>query len=133
MKATMKRACTSLVLSFMLLHSLVFTGYAQAAMISTQNAVQQQQVSYEKQELLSALERAEVQEKLVAQGVDVQAVKDRVAVMTAEEIRTINDRLNDMPAGQDLIGALVLVFLVFVITDMLCATNIYSFVNCVNR
>ena len=133
MKVRMKRACTSLAMSLMLLHSLVFAGYAQAAMISTQNAVQMQQESYQKAELLSALEEQQVQEKLVELGVDVEAVKDRVAVMTADEIRTMNAELGDMPAGEGLISALVLVFLVFVITDMLCATNIYSFVNCVNR
>ncbi|MDX1693939.1 MAG: PA2779 family protein [Ketobacteraceae bacterium] len=133
MKFSVKRALTSLTLSLMLLHSLVFAGYAQAAMISTQNAIQYEQQSLQKAELLSALEKQQVQEKLIALGVDVDAVKDRVAVMTAEEVRQMNSELNEMPAGQDLIGALVFVFLVFVITDMLCATNIYSFVNCVNR
>lgn len=133
MSLNIKKAFTSLAMSLMLLHSLVFAGYAQAAMISTQTALQLQQESYQKAELLSALEQEQVQQKLVDLGVDVDAVKDRVTVMTADEIQTMNNELQNMPAGQGVLGALVVVFIFLVVTDMLCATNIFSFVNCINN
>jgi hypothetical protein len=33
--------------------------------------------------------------------------------------------------GQDVVGIIVLFLLVFIVTDLLCATNIFSFINCI--
>lgn len=133
MKSHTKRAWTSMVLTFVFIHTVIFSGVAQAAMVTTPQAMSIQQQQFDKAQLISALDNQQVQDKLTALGVDIEHAKERVAMMTPEEIRKANQQLESMPAGQDLIGALVLIFLVFIITDMLCATNIYSFVNCVNK
>ena len=49
--------------------------------------------------------------------------------MTDAEISELNKRLADMPAGGDAVGVIILLFVIFVITDMLGATDIFPFIH----
>ena len=62
-------------------------------------------------------------------GVDADQVKQRVAQMTDQEVATLNQRVGDLPAGGDVLGVVLLVFIVFVITDAIGATDIFPFVH----
>ena len=53
--------------------------------------------------------------------------------MTDTEIMQLNERLKDMPAGEGAAGIILVVFIVFVITDMLGATDIFSFIRPITR
>jgi len=79
--------------------------------------------------LLENLEREQVRSQLSQLGVDADAVKERVAQMTDQEIATLNERLGDLPAGGDVLGVIVLIFVVFIITDAIGATDIFPFVH----
>ena len=49
--------------------------------------------------------------------------------MTDAEIAQINQRLSSLPAGSSsVVGAILIVFIVFVITDVLGATDIFPFI-----
>lgn len=102
---------------------------AYATMVGTTTALQEAQHSVERAELLAMLDREEVQSQLQTMGVDAEAAKQRVAAMTDEEVRELNAHLAEMPAGGDALGIIVLLFVVFVITDMLGATDIFPFVH----
>lgn len=106
---------------------------ASAAMTSTGSVLDQQQRSVERAELLEMLDRASVQAQLQELGVDAEAAKQRVAAMTDEEIRQLNGHLAEMPVGGDVLGVALVVFIVFIITDMLGATDIFPFVHPINR
>ncbi|MFA5529295.1 MAG: PA2779 family protein [Thiohalomonadaceae bacterium] len=104
-------------------------GVANAAMIGTPAILSEQQMSVQRDQLLDVLERAEVQQKLAELGVDPQQAKARVAALTDEEIQTLNARMAEMPAGGiDALGAVVLVFLVLLITDIAGFTDVFPFV-----
>lgn len=105
---------------------------AQADFVATQTAVEEAQLSYQKSDVMQALQTEQVQEKLVALGVDPADVEDRVAAMTADELSQINMHIDDMAAGGDALGIVLTLFIVFVVTDALCATDIFPFVNCIN-
>lgn len=100
----------------------------QAAMISTPDIIQSQQSDYDRAQLSSMLDRDDVQEKLVSMGVAPELVQERINSMTDFEIAQLNEQINDMPAG-GILGAIVLIFVVFVITDAIGATDIFPFVN----
>lgn len=100
---------------------------AQAAMISTPDVIQSQQSEYDREQLSDMLDRQDVQEKLLAMGVSPETVQDRINHMTDFEIAQLNEQINDMPAG-GILGAIVLIFVVFVITDAIGATDIFPFV-----
>ncbi|WP_292759635.1 MULTISPECIES: DUF6627 family protein [unclassified Methylophaga] len=99
----------------------------QAAMISTPDIIQSQQSAYDREQLSSMLERDDVQQQLLSMGVSPDTVQERVNSMTDFEIAQLNEQINDMPAG-GILGAIVLIFVVFVITDAIGATDIFPFV-----
>lgn len=101
----------------------------QAAMIGTDTLLQQGQSQFDRQQLVQMLERGDVQQQLVALGVDVADAQLRVAQMTDNEVQLLNARLGELPAGGDVLGLVVLVFLVFVITDVIGATDIFPFIH----
>lgn len=99
----------------------------QAAMISTPDIIQSQQSAYDREQLSSMLERDDVQQQLLSMGVAPDNVQERVNSMTDFEIAQLNEQINDMPAG-GILGAIVLIFVVFVVTDAIGATDIFPFV-----
>ena len=105
---------------------------AQAAMVGTGEAVAQQQLSVDRAELKAMLDDQEVQAKLASLGVSQDQVEQRIDSLTTDELADFNSQLDDAPAAAGVVGIIVLFLVIFIITDMLCATNVYSFVNCVN-
>jgi len=101
----------------------------QAAMVGTQQVVQAEQSRVDRAQLLAALEREDVRSQLEAMGVDQAMAAERVAAMTDAEIAELNQRIGELPAGGDALGVILVIFLVFVITDVLGATDIFPFIN----
>ena len=83
--------------------------------------------------MLTMLDDQDVQKKLVSMGVDRDQVEKRINGLTAAELAQFNQQLDQAPAGDGVVGVIVLFLVIFIITDMLCATNIFNFVNCTNR
>jgi hypothetical protein len=103
--------------------------------VSTSEVLASEQVRVDRAELKAMLATGEVQEKLASLGVDPEQVEERIDNLTAEELSEFNQALDESPAGAGVggvVGVIVLFLLVFIITDMLCATNVYNFVNCIN-
>ncbi len=100
----------------------------QAAMIGTDTLLQQEQLQFDREQLVQLLDRGEVQQQLVAMGVDVADAQRRVVQMTDSEVQQLNAQLGELPAGGDVFGLVFLVFLVFVITDVIGATDIFPFI-----
>ena len=103
---------------------------AQAAMIGTNEVLQQHQQQVDREQLLSMLDEQGVQEKLVSMGVSRDQVESRINSLTPAELAQFNQQLDQAPAGAGVVGVIVPFLLIFVITDMLCITNIYTFVKC---
>lgn len=108
---------------------------ANAAMIGTGEVLAEQQQQVDRQQLLSMLDEQDVQEKLLSMGVDRSQVEDRINSLTSAELAQFNQQLSEAPAGAGggVVGIIVLFLVIFIITDLLCATNIFSFVKCINR
>ena len=121
----------SLVMAVLIAMATTFSTTANAGMVGTGEIIQQQQVELDRQQLLNMLEKQEVQEKLAEMGVSKDQVADRIQNLTPTELADFEQQLAEAPAGQDVVGIIVLFLLVFIITDMLCATNIFSFINCI--
>ena len=81
-------------------------------------------------EMLQMLDRADVQQALQARGVSPDQVKARVAALSDDEAAQVAKQLESLPAGGDggaIIGALVFIFIVLLITDILGFTKIFPF------
>lgn len=82
----------------------------------------------QKGELASLVQRADVQARLQALGVDPREVEARVAALSDEEAAQLAARLEELPAGgTDVLGVLLLVFLVLLFTDIMGWTKIFPF------
>ncbi|MNF45025.1 hypothetical protein D3C85_284800 [compost metagenome] len=105
---------------------------ANAAMIGTVEVLAEQQQQVDRQQLLSMLDDQGVQDKLQAMGVERSQIEGRISSLTGAELAQFNQQLQDAPAG-GIVGIIVLFLVIFIITDMLCATDIFSFIKCINR
>jgi hypothetical protein len=76
--------------------------------------------------------REDVQNQLQAEGIDPNEALTRVATLSDAEIRQIAARIDSMPAGQGvaeaLISALLIIFIVLLITDLVGLTDVFPFV-----
>jgi len=101
---------------------ICFTGTSQAAMIATPT---------DRSQLLGVLERVEVQNQLQAHGVSIEQAKARIAALTDAEAAQLAAQIDSLPAGGDAVGALItavlIVFLVLLLTDILGFTKIFPF------
>jgi hypothetical protein len=101
----------------------------QAGMIGTGHLLAAEQGRLDRASLSSLLEREDLQQQLAALGVDVNDARNRVAGLTDAEVARINQRLAELPAGGDVLGVIVLIFVIFVITDVIGATDIFPFIH----
>ena len=122
--------CISIILSITLM-SMSFTS-AQAAMISNDQVINHLQHNSARTELLQTINRANVKEQLLNMGVKAADIESRIKLMTHEEIAQLNQQIDELPAGGDVLGVLLIIFIVFVITDVIGATDIFPFIKPVN-
>lgn len=124
------RILSPLLIAFLVLGSLPVAAAApQSAspLVSTQDALQADQVRSDRERINALLARQDVQEQLLAQGVDPADVEARVAALSDEEVSQMADHLDDLPAGASVVGALVLIFVILLVTDILGLTNVFPF------
>lgn len=108
--------------------SVSFQQAALAGIVSTEELVDEQLVLAEKQRLIQLFASEQVQSQLVAMGVDAADARQRLDNMTDEEVLEFSARMDEMQAGSGVIGAVVFVFLVLLITDLLGLTDVFPFV-----
>jgi hypothetical protein len=82
----------------------------------------------ERDRVKSFLDRADVQAQFQSYGVDPQAARARVDALTDSEIDKLASQIDKLPAGgADVLGVLLIVFIVLLITDILGFTKIFPF------
>lgn len=121
----------SFVMAIMMAFGTVWASSASAGMVGTGELLTDQRVDLDRQSLLDMLERDDVKEKLADMGVSQEQVEQRIQNLTPEELSAFEQQLAEAPVGEGVVGIIVLFLLVFIITDMLCATNIFPFINCI--
>jgi hypothetical protein len=95
-----------------------------AAMISTDTAM----AGTERGRIGSFLDRADVRAQLQARGVDAAQVKARVGALSDQEAAQLAADIDALPAGgADVLGVILVVFLVLLLTDILGFTKIFPF------
>lgn len=125
-----QKRCLLAIVALCFLGGQVMT--AQAAMVSTWSLMEEQQLGTEQEQLKGYLAQEEVKDKLLALGADPEQLQQRVDNLTLAELQQLNQQIEELPAGSGVIGAIVLIFVVFIITDALGATDIFPFVNPIN-
>lgn len=107
-------------------------GIAQAALVTTEQAVDRAAIDSARTKVAAVMAREDVRNELRSMGIDPQEAAARVDGLSDAEVQRVAARIDEMPAGQDavgtIVGALLLIFLVLVITDLLGYTDIFPFI-----
>ena len=119
-----------LILSFMLLD---FTALAaKAGLIGTEDVINTLKGETSRSRITAFLDRQDVQESFLKKGIDPLQAKKRVDSLTDQEVSQICKVLDQLPAGGDgvgtVVGAIVLIFLILLLTDILGLTHVFPFV-----
>lgn len=123
------RALTALITTLMAMMPISF---AQSAMVTTPQALQAEQTQIDRAYLLSALKNKQLQQQLVHYGLDADLAAERIRHMSDVEIAMLNKKIDELPAGEGIVGTILIIFIVFVITDALGATDVFPFVRPIN-
>jgi len=99
---------------------------ALAGVIGTQAQIQVEQEANRLSRVDAMLSRERVQAQLLAFGVEPAEVKGRLAALTAEELRMLDERLAELPAGGDALAVVGVVFLVLIILEVVGVTDIFK-------
>lgn len=123
-------------LSTLLIAALVITSLPVAAapaapqsmdLVSTQSVLAADRAGADRERINEILARADVQDQLLKQGVDLDEVESRVAALSDAEAQQMAEQLEQLPAGAGVVGALFAVFIILLVTDILGLTDVYPF------
>ena len=126
------RRGVALLLAVVMLAISMPLGTARAAVVTTDQGLADSSAT-DRERVLAFLDRAEVREQIVALGVDPAEAAARVAALSDAQVQEIAGQLDQLPAGQSavgvVVGAILIIFLVLLVTDLLGLTDVFPFVN----
>ena len=119
------------VIAMLLVASVASTGFlqtAQATLIGTEQVARAAAgTSDDRARVNEALARADVRDRLQELGVDPQHAAARIAALTDEEVARLAGALDNAPAGGSIVGAIVFIFVLLLVTDILGLTKVFPF------
>jgi hypothetical protein len=104
----------------------------QAALVGNDQLIAASPANVDRQMLRETLQRDAVKQQLAAFGITQEQALQRVDRMTEQEVAQLNRQLADLPAGGDVWGVIILFLVIFIITDVIGATDIFPFIKPVN-
>lgn len=107
--------------------TMVVPSSAWAGMVGTEQTVNSALAEQGRAKIIAAIEREDVAAQLQARGVTVQEAKARVSSLTDEEVLQVSDKMDQLPAGGDILGLLFIVFIILLVTDILGFTKVFPF------
>lgn len=103
---------------------------AQAAMVGNSELLANSASQHTRDSLQQLLDRQDAQQQLQTLGVSPEWARDRVAHLSDSELARINQGIENLHAGgSSVLGVILIIFIVFIITDAIGATDIFSFVH----
>lgn len=100
---------------------------AQAGIVTTEQAMVTPAGDANRERVSAFLARDEVRAALQAQGASADDAIARVKAMSDAEVAQLADRVDQAPAGGDVLGVLFAVFVILLVTDILGFTQVFPF------
>lgn len=120
----------------LLIPSLLFTGMplsASAALVSTEQVAAEAvpaeatRSDTQREKLGAFLAREDVRAALQAHGVSADEAQARVHALSDTEVAQLAQRVDQAPAGGDVLGLLFMTFVILLVTDILGFTKVFPF------
>lgn len=123
---------TSWTLLFTLITMMLPVAPVHAALVGTDQVASNALVAENRERVRTFLARQDVRDMLQQRGVDANVALSRVDAMTDSEVQTVAAHLDNLPAGgTSLLGAIVFIFVLLLITDILGLTKVFPFTRAV--
>lgn len=100
---------------------------AQASIITSDEIVSVATADASRDRVSTFLARDDVRQAMQAQGVSPLAATQRVQAMSDAEVAQLAGRIDQAPAGGDILGIVFTVFIVLLITDIMGLTKVFPF------
>lgn len=97
-----------------------------AGIIDTAAVVDASQRTTDLATVRAGLERDDVRERFLAMGVDPLAVDARLASLTDAELHSLAGRMEQLPAGGDLLAVIGVVFVILLILELVGVIDIFK-------
>jgi len=104
-----------------------------AGMVETDQTVNHALAEQGRARIMALVDRDDVRAQLEAKGVTSEQAKARVNALTDEEALQVSGKLDQLPAGGEIIGVMFTIFIVLLVTDILGFTKVFSFTRTANR
>lgn len=105
--------------------SMPVSGYA--SMISTEDAIMSVNGVQDRAKVDQFFQREDVQIALQEKGISYESAKARIDAMSDAEVAALANRVDEAPAGGDVLGIAFAVFVILLITDILGLTKVFPF------
>ena len=115
-------------ITLMMIASMLFLGIqtpAMADIVGTQELAMQVELQLQRDDVRELLARDDVHTALLGYGVSQTDVDTRIDNLTASELQQIHSQLGDLPAGGSAVGVVLGIILIFVLLDLLGATDVF--------
>ena len=122
---TTKRLIASVLIASTTLMGLPLT--ASAGIVSTDTTLSADAAASNRDQVNTFLARADVQKSMQERGVNGGDALQRVQFMSDTEVAQLAGRIDQAPAGGEVIGVLFTVFIILLVTDIMGLTKIFPF------
>lgn len=102
-----------------------------AAMVTTESTIGERAL-VSRENLKTIIAREDVRRILMSNGIDPDEAQARINSLSDSEVISISEKIDNLPAGGNgigvIVGALLIIFLVLLFTDIMGYTDIFPFV-----
>ena len=103
-----------------------------AAMVPTEATIYKNKAQNARDHLKTLISRNDIKNAMISKGIDPDEAKARVDILSDSEVIEVADKIEQLPAGGGVFGAIIgaalIVFLVLLLTDILGYTDVFPFV-----
>ncbi|MEN8205595.1 MAG: PA2779 family protein [Pseudomonadota bacterium] len=125
----MHRIFTQRIIVWIMSFSLLGTSLPSityAGMIGTQTLIETRQADNTRARVEEFISRDSVRDQMIALGADPAEVRDRLAALTGDELRLLEQNLDTMPAGSGVLTVIGIVFVVLLILELTGVIDIFK-------
>ncbi|MDO9318570.1 MAG: PA2779 family protein [Gammaproteobacteria bacterium] len=96
-----------------------------AGTIDTPEIAMQAELQMQRDDVRSIMARADVRDTMLGYGVSASDIDTRINNLTESELLQIQNQLAQLPAGGSAVGIVLGIILIFVLLDVLGATDVF--------
>lgn len=96
-----------------------------ADMVDNKQLAMQSELQMQRNEIMNLMARDDMREAMLGYGISATDVENRINNLTEAELLQIQNQLDQLPAGEGALGAILTILLIFILLDLAGVTDIF--------